>query len=62
MLSKVVRRQPREIEIGSFLFFHMPPPTPPPNAFCKIIENLITKRLEYKSESFKFTFILSVTV
>ena len=30
--------------------------------FWKISENSVTKRLEYKPESFKFTFILIVTV
>ena len=35
---------------------------PPPKCFWEISENLIIKRLEYKPGSFKFTFILSVTV
>ena len=39
--------------------FSVPPTT---NFFWKISENRITKRLEYKPESFKFTFILNVTV
>ena len=48
-------KSPRATKRGSFLFFPMP-------VFWKISENRITKRLEYKSESFKFTFIFSVIV
>ena len=36
---------------GSFLFS-----PPQPNTFCKICEKIITKRLEYKPETFNFKF------
>ena len=41
------------------LFSVFPPTT---NFFWQISGNRITKRLEYKPESFKFSFILSMTV
>ena len=40
------------------LFSFLPPPTTK-KLLSKISENRITKRVEYKPESFKFTFIIS---